>query len=253
MKRQIAAVTAAAAAALLAAGQAEATVVFNWVQTGTPSVTNPYKPFAVSVSDDVYLAALSQPVTFGVYSARLGVEQSDPGYLSAQLGSPDVRAAVYVRTDATGAAQIVPITEGLSTCNSAPWYALTCRVGFASSAVEVDAAFTNYFTWGGGLQYTSGRQSSSFTLSGNALSVRYSFVNGVGDGPTITTDDTGSGYFTYVSEYAPTSLHGAGYWEVDASTIPSAVPLPPSAALMGLGLFGIAAATRRQRRQRRRA
>jgi hypothetical protein len=242
MKRQVAAFAIAAAASL----QAHADVVFNWVQTGAPSATNQSLPFAVIVADEVYKAGLLGPVTFGAYSARLGVEQASGNYLQAEPLSSDVRAAVRLTVDATGDVEIVTLAEGLGRCNSPPWFTLSCRVGFASSAVQFNTTFTDFFTWGGGVNFFDGTQQSSFTLNGNVLSSSFTFMRAFGDGATVTTQADGTGLFAALSDGSPTPLRGTGYWAVDPGTIPSSVPLPPSAWLMAAGLSGLLLGTRRK-------
>jgi hypothetical protein len=229
------------------AGPAQATVVFNWVQTGTVQpLANEYRSFSVAIADSVYLAAQAAPVTFGKIKTVVG--SPDIPRLSVTVGSDDMLVKIFTADVAGLPDGLHDLNLALPICNSAPLSFGSCTPVFASTAVQ-PSGFANFFAWGGVGTFNVSN-SYSFTLGSTGLAV--STTVGPANTGYITTNSSGVGEFGYGSD-GETVVRGLGYWELDASTIPSPVPLPPSAYLMALGLAGVALRTRRNQARSKRA
>jgi hypothetical protein len=225
---------AALAVTTLMAGPAQAAAVFNWVQSGIPqTVSNEYRSFSVAVADDVYLAAQAAPVTFGKITTLVGSPATPR--LSVTVGSADVLVQVFTAGIQGLSDGLYDLDVALPLCNSAPLWSGLCIPVFASSAVQ-PSGFSNFFDWGG-IGSLNVRNSYSFILNGARLAVSTSV--GPDNMGYLTPDSSGKGEFGFDGgDGSP--VRGQGYWELDISTIPAALPLPPSAWLMGFGLVGVA-------------
>jgi hypothetical protein len=210
------------ALALASISSAQAEVIFNFVPTQFFGQGD--RNFQVSVSDSVYTAAQSAPVTFGVFSVA---GPFDPITI-ASVGplSSDVTGTVTARTTSGDISS--DISTVATTCNSAAPTFLDCRASFTSTAVRFNDTLSQLLPW---QSVNPGLASSTITLASNQLAFTQSVA---GFSPVSFTFDRSTNLSSW--RFGNTSFGADGTWVVNATTIPvRSVPVPGSLALVLLG------------------
>jgi hypothetical protein len=206
----------------LCAAQANANVVFNWVDVRGPGPDTLNLPGSgrIVISDEVYLAAQNSTQSFGEWSVSFP-STADSRFASVPRTSSDVTYS-WKRNDGVAVANLnecvtpvlcLPVFS--STKLISAQLALTTGVVVVDwNAMTVDNMLRQNFTY--------------FSLSGSSLSWDYGQLASVGLGNTLQPQGQFSrgganGFFATT-----------GIWVLDRSTVP--VPAPASLVLILMGL-----------------